>query len=204
MSTPWGTSPARRPRAGVIAEGEASTVADVLVARITGGSAPAPFAAEITCYIEMGGDYDRQGQCEFPVRARAHRRVHSALAGGRGGQTPIRRHTPEPMVRPRAGAFSTIRPPLSAPWSCQPTEGLRREVMHEGLHAAHGRRNRGHPVRVFGRPDSRTRTDLSGHARVLRARSPVVMLHQRNGRVIATHGGMLPRPGPRSGGRADT
>ena len=44
------------PRAGVIAEGEASTVADVLVARIRGGSAPDPFAAEITCYIEMGGD----------------------------------------------------------------------------------------------------------------------------------------------------
>ena len=44
------------PRAGVIAEGEASTVADMLVARIKGGSPPAPFAGEITCYIEMGGD----------------------------------------------------------------------------------------------------------------------------------------------------
>ena len=44
------------PRAGVIAEGEASTVADILVARIKGGAAPAPFAGKITCYIEMGGD----------------------------------------------------------------------------------------------------------------------------------------------------
>ena len=43
------------PRAGVIAEGEASTVADVLVHRIKGGPEPAPFAGEIMCYVEMGG-----------------------------------------------------------------------------------------------------------------------------------------------------
>ena len=42
------------PRAGVIAEGEAATVADVLIARLKGGPAPAPFAGEITCYVEMG------------------------------------------------------------------------------------------------------------------------------------------------------
>jgi sulfide:quinone oxidoreductase len=44
------------PRAGVIAEGEASTVADVLVARIKGGPPPAPFAGAVICYIEMGDD----------------------------------------------------------------------------------------------------------------------------------------------------
>jgi sulfide:quinone oxidoreductase len=44
------------PRAGVIAEGEASTVADVLLASIGGGPAPAPFPGEVICYIEMGGD----------------------------------------------------------------------------------------------------------------------------------------------------
>jgi sulfide:quinone oxidoreductase len=44
------------PRAGVIAEGEASTVADVLIARITGGSPPAPYTGEMTCYVEMGHD----------------------------------------------------------------------------------------------------------------------------------------------------
>jgi sulfide:quinone oxidoreductase len=44
------------PRAGVIAEGEASTVADVLLASIGGGVEPAPFAGEIICYIEMGRD----------------------------------------------------------------------------------------------------------------------------------------------------
>jgi sulfide:quinone oxidoreductase len=42
------------PRAGVIAEGEASTLADVLVQRLKGGPAAPPFAGEITCYIEMG------------------------------------------------------------------------------------------------------------------------------------------------------
>jgi sulfide:quinone oxidoreductase len=42
------------PRAGIIAEGEARTVADVLVARLTGGAPPAPFEGEAICYIEMG------------------------------------------------------------------------------------------------------------------------------------------------------
>ncbi|MBI5088340.1 MAG: FAD-dependent oxidoreductase [Actinobacteria bacterium] len=42
------------PRAGVIAEGEAWTVADVLIAQIKGGPAPAPFAGEVICYVEMG------------------------------------------------------------------------------------------------------------------------------------------------------
>ena len=42
------------PRAGVIAEGEASTVADVLIAQVKGGPPPPPFAGEIICYVEMG------------------------------------------------------------------------------------------------------------------------------------------------------
>jgi len=42
------------PRAGVIAEGEARTVADVLIAQLTGGPKPPPFAGEVVCYIEMG------------------------------------------------------------------------------------------------------------------------------------------------------
>lgn len=44
------------PRAGVIAEGEASTVADVLIAQLKGGDHPPPFAGEVTCYVEMGDD----------------------------------------------------------------------------------------------------------------------------------------------------
>jgi sulfide:quinone oxidoreductase len=42
------------PRAGVIAEGEASTVADVLVAEVRGDPAPPPYPGAITCYVEMG------------------------------------------------------------------------------------------------------------------------------------------------------
>jgi sulfide:quinone oxidoreductase len=45
------------PRAGVIAEGEAATVAAVLVHRLTGGPVPAPFAGEVVCYMEMGDDH---------------------------------------------------------------------------------------------------------------------------------------------------
>jgi sulfide:quinone oxidoreductase len=44
------------PRAGVIAEGEASTLADVLINQIKGGPPPKPFVGQIKCYIEMGDD----------------------------------------------------------------------------------------------------------------------------------------------------
>jgi sulfide:quinone oxidoreductase len=44
------------PRAGVIAEGEAATLADVLVHRLGDGPAPDPFRGRVTCYMEMGDD----------------------------------------------------------------------------------------------------------------------------------------------------
>lgn len=53
------------PRAGVIAEGEASTVADVIVSRLTGGPDAAPFPGRIQCYIEMGDDTIGQVQVDF-------------------------------------------------------------------------------------------------------------------------------------------
>jgi len=43
------------PRVGVIAEGEAGTVADVLVHRLRGGRDPAAYQGVATCYIEFGG-----------------------------------------------------------------------------------------------------------------------------------------------------
>jgi sulfide:quinone oxidoreductase len=43
------------PRVGVIAEGEAGTVADVIVHRLKGGAEPAPYPGIATCYIEFGG-----------------------------------------------------------------------------------------------------------------------------------------------------
>jgi sulfide:quinone oxidoreductase len=43
------------PRVGVIAEGEARTVADVLVHRLRGGREPDRYQGIATCYIEFGG-----------------------------------------------------------------------------------------------------------------------------------------------------
>lgn len=43
------------PRVGVMAEGEADTLADVLVHELRGGDPPEPFKGNVTCYIEFGG-----------------------------------------------------------------------------------------------------------------------------------------------------
>lgn len=43
------------PRVGVMAEGEADTLADVLVHQLRGGEVPKPFLGKVTCYIEFGG-----------------------------------------------------------------------------------------------------------------------------------------------------
>jgi sulfide:quinone oxidoreductase len=43
------------PRVGVMAEGEAGTVADVLVHRLRGGADPGAYEGIATCYIEFGG-----------------------------------------------------------------------------------------------------------------------------------------------------
>lgn len=43
------------PRVGAIAEGEARTLAEVLVHQIRGGSPPEPYKGLATCYIEFGG-----------------------------------------------------------------------------------------------------------------------------------------------------
>jgi len=43
------------PRVGVIAEGEAGTVADVLIHQLRGGDDPPPYPGIATCYIEFGG-----------------------------------------------------------------------------------------------------------------------------------------------------
>jgi sulfide:quinone oxidoreductase len=44
------------PRAGVVAEGEASILAEVLIHRLAGGPLPSPFAGEVICYVEMGNE----------------------------------------------------------------------------------------------------------------------------------------------------
>ena len=44
------------PRAGGIAEGEAATVAEVLIAQLTGGPEAAPYDGASACYVELGDD----------------------------------------------------------------------------------------------------------------------------------------------------
>jgi sulfide:quinone oxidoreductase len=44
------------PRAGGIAEGEAATVAEVLIAQLTGAPAPPPYDGVAGCYVELGND----------------------------------------------------------------------------------------------------------------------------------------------------
>jgi len=44
------------PRAGGIAEGEAATVAEVLISQLTGGSSALPYDGAGACYIELGDD----------------------------------------------------------------------------------------------------------------------------------------------------
>jgi sulfide:quinone oxidoreductase len=43
------------PRVGAIAEGEARTLAEVLIHQIRGGETPDPYRGKATCYIEFGG-----------------------------------------------------------------------------------------------------------------------------------------------------
>jgi sulfide:quinone oxidoreductase len=53
------------PRVGVIAEGEADTLADVLVHQIRGGDTPEPFPGIVKCYIEFGGPKVAQFEANF-------------------------------------------------------------------------------------------------------------------------------------------
>jgi sulfide:quinone oxidoreductase len=53
------------PRVGAIAEGEARTLAEVLIHQIRGGSEPEPYRGLATCYIEMGGSNVARFQADF-------------------------------------------------------------------------------------------------------------------------------------------
>ncbi len=78
------------PRAGVIAEGEASTVADVLIAQIRGGPPPPPFAGEIICYVEMGNQTIGKVNVNFlsgPARQPCSRR-HPSKGPRRSSSSP--------------------------------------------------------------------------------------------------------------------
>jgi sulfide:quinone oxidoreductase len=71
------------PRAGVIAEGEAVTVADVLIAKLGGGAAPGPYHGTATCYLELGDDLVGRVDVDFfsgPRPSAAFRPPSSELA----------------------------------------------------------------------------------------------------------------------------
>jgi sulfide:quinone oxidoreductase len=53
------------PRVGAIAEGEARTLADVLVHQMRGGAAPEPYKGIATCYVEFGGDRVARFEANF-------------------------------------------------------------------------------------------------------------------------------------------
>lgn len=53
------------PRAGTIAEGEAATLADVLVATLKGRPQPPPYSGAAVCYIETGGGTVAKVDVEF-------------------------------------------------------------------------------------------------------------------------------------------
>jgi sulfide:quinone oxidoreductase len=53
------------PRVGAIAEGEARTLADILVHQIRGGGAPEPYKGMATCYVEFGGDRVARFEANF-------------------------------------------------------------------------------------------------------------------------------------------
>ncbi len=53
------------PRAGVFAEGEARTLADVLLAQLRGGDPPPPYGGAAACYVEWGGGLVAKANVEF-------------------------------------------------------------------------------------------------------------------------------------------
>jgi sulfide:quinone oxidoreductase len=53
------------PRTGVMAEGEARTLAEVLLAQLRGGAPPPPFDGVAECYVEWGDDLVARIKVEF-------------------------------------------------------------------------------------------------------------------------------------------
>ncbi len=82
------------PRVGAIAEGEARTLADVLVHQMRGGAAPEPYKGIATCYVEFGGDKVARFEADFL-----------------GGPTPVGRFTEpsEELARSKFEFGSTRR-----------------------------------------------------------------------------------------------
>ena len=71
------------PRAGVMAEGEAGTLADVLIARVSGDDSPInPFAGAATCYVEFGDDTVARVEVNFLSGPQPTAEFHAASVEG--------------------------------------------------------------------------------------------------------------------------
>lgn len=84
------------PRVGAIAEGEARTLADVLVHQLRGGSPPEPYRGVATCYIEFGGTKVARFDANFlsgPTPVGTFTEASEAMAASKGefGATRRRR-----------------------------------------------------------------------------------------------------------------
>ena len=70
------------PRAGVIAEGEADTLADVLISQLTGSPVPPPYEGGAVCYIEMGNREVARVDVNFLAGAVPTAQYHAPSAQG--------------------------------------------------------------------------------------------------------------------------
>lgn len=87
------TGPRTIPKAGIFAESAALTVADDIVARVTGGPPPEPFGASGICYAEFGGGSVAKVEVNFL----------------KGDAPDARRHDPSPEFADEREQFGAVR-----------------------------------------------------------------------------------------------
>ena len=89
------------PRVGAIAEGEARTLAEVLVHQLRGGNPPEPYRGLATCYIEFGGSRVARFDANFLSGPDSLWHLYQGLDGRRRGEGRIRRKPAPALVRHR-------------------------------------------------------------------------------------------------------
>jgi sulfide:quinone oxidoreductase len=75
------------PKAGVFAEGAAKVVAESLIARITDGESPRPYAGAGACYVEFGAGRVGRVDVDFlsgPSPTGSYTQASAAMAAEKG------------------------------------------------------------------------------------------------------------------------
>ena len=85
------------PKAGVFAEGQASVVAEQIIARLRGGASPAPYDGHGMCYIEFGSDQVARVDVTFLSGEPPVGDLEVAVRGARRRQGRVR-HQPHPAL----------------------------------------------------------------------------------------------------------